>query len=160
MRGSKRSVTTDRASSPIDPARAFEWLVDGYNVLHSGLLQDRERREWWTEAHRRRLLSRVVGFDDPGAEIRVVFDGGRSTQRDPEAPASPRLHTVFAPSADDWLVARVRAATHPEGIAVVTADRRLASRVRHLGARVVSPRDFLSRCRESCEREAPDEAAR
>ena len=80
-------MNADRASSPSDPAQACEWLVDGYNVLHSGLLQDHERRLWWTESHRLRLLARIAGFDDPRAVIRVVFDGGRGSQPEPEPPA-------------------------------------------------------------------------
>jgi hypothetical protein len=54
---------------------------------------------------------------------------------------------VFAPSADDWLVDRVRRDAAPERLVVVTADRSLAGRVRHHGARVMSPGEFLGRCR-------------
>jgi hypothetical protein len=56
------------------------------------------------------------------------------------------VQAVFVPSADDWLVARVREAADPQRVRVVTADRRLAARVRHHGGRVVSPAAFLGRC--------------
>jgi hypothetical protein len=88
------------------------------------------------------LVARARGFDDPAAEVWIVFDGG-----DPggnEEGATPR--TVFARSADDWLLDRVRAAEDPGQLKVVTADRRLANRVRARGAEVVSPGDFLGRC--------------
>jgi rRNA-processing protein FCF1 len=56
------------------------------------------------------------------------------------------LVPVFAPSADDWLLARVREEDDPTRVVVVTADRKVAGRARQRGARVVSPRDFLERC--------------
>ncbi|MCC6640845.1 MAG: NYN domain-containing protein, partial [Deltaproteobacteria bacterium] len=58
----------------------------------------------------------------------------------------PQVKLVFAPSADDWLVRRVRTAEAPERIAVVTGDRQVQGRVRHAGGRIVSPRAFLARC--------------
>jgi len=122
------------------------WLVDGFNVLHAGILVGRDRREWWTEPRRRQLLDRVRHFDDPGAELWVVFDGRREPEaRDDDDADGPR--EVFADSADDWLLARVRSAADPARIAVVTADRAVADRARHRGALVVSPRAFLDRCR-------------
>jgi len=119
------------------------WLLDGFNVLHAGPLGGRDRREWWTEPRREELLEIAARFDDPSAEIWVVFDGPREaeTRDDIGGP-----HPVFAPSADAWLLERVRAADDPGRIAVVTADRKLADRARHHGARVFAPRDFLARC--------------
>lgn len=122
------------------------WLVDGFNTLHVALLRGRERGAFWTEARRRELLDRVRGFDDPSAEVWVVFDGPRPlpASGDFEALGAPQV--AFAPSADEWLLRRVREA--PLGqVAVVTADRSLGSRARARGARVVSPRAFLARCR-------------
>ncbi len=121
------------------------WLVDGFNVLHAGLLHGRDRGPWWRARDRERLLERARGFDDPDAELWVVFDGGHPAPP-AEDGATPPVNLVFAPSADDWLLARVRAAPDPSRVAVVTRDRRLADRARHRGARVVSPRDFLARC--------------
>jgi YacP-like NYN domain len=131
------------------PTPAPVWLVDGFNVVHVALRAGAEaRREgdaWWGSRLRGALLERVAGFDDPGAEIWVVFDGPRPV---PGAQApSPRLRQVFAPSADDWLLARLRAEPDPRRVAVVTADGRLAGRARRRGARVVTPAEFLRRCR-------------
>jgi hypothetical protein len=72
----------------------------------------------------------------------VVFDGPDAR----EAPVGDRLYAVFAPSADDWLLRRVRSAPAPGELAVVTADRRLAARARHVGAQVVPPHAFLAHC--------------
>jgi predicted RNA-binding protein with PIN domain len=119
------------------------WLVDGFNVVQRALLGGRERGEWWTARHRTELLERAARFDDAEAEIWVVFDG---SEVEPEGSDADGPHRVFAPSADDWLLARVRAAENPERIAVVTADRQLAERARRRGARVVGPSEFLRRC--------------
>ena len=131
------------------------WLVDGYNVLHAGVLRGRDRRGWWTAPVQSRLVAIADTFEDPEARIVVVFDG-----RDPEAPraAEPaptsRVELVYAPSADDWLVRHVRSSQAPERIAVVTADRQVQGRARHGGAHVVSPLAFLARCNRSAG--APD----
>jgi predicted RNA-binding protein with PIN domain len=124
--------------------RDVRWLVDGFNVLHAGVLRGNDRQGWWREEMRARLLERVAGFDDEAAELWVVFDG-RGPLADAEL-RSARPRVVFAPSADDWLLAEVRGAEDPAQIVVVTADRQLADRARHRGARVVSPRAFLARC--------------
>jgi len=120
------------------------WLVDGFNVLHAGVLRGRDRAEWWTEPRREQLVALAERFDDADAEIWIVFDG-----HGPEAPGEVppgRVRRIFAPSADDWLLATVRASPEPACLAVVTADRAVAGRARHRGAQVVSPRAFLSRC--------------
>ena len=120
------------------------WLVDGFNVLHAGVLHGRDRAQWWTEPRREQLVALAERFDDAEAEIWIVFDGS-GPDAPGEAPAS-RVRRIFAPSADDWLLAKVRASQAPACLAVVTADRAVADRARHRGAQVVSPRAFLSRC--------------
>ncbi|MCP5058478.1 MAG: hypothetical protein GY937_17385 [bacterium] len=123
------------------------WLVDGFNVLHVALLHGRERGRWWRAEARNQLLSRIRRFEGAG-EVCVVFDGPRPEtgpeSAEPPAAAVPRI--VFAPSADDWLLAEIRKHPDPAQLAVVTADRRLADRARHHGAQIRSPRDFLARC--------------
>jgi predicted RNA-binding protein with PIN domain len=130
------------AASPMACGEPKIWLVDGYNVLHAAVLGGKDRSQWWTGSRRRELLERVSGLD-ADAEIWIVFDG----PDDPGAAAEPLgPHCVFAASADDWLVDRVRRAENPGEIAVVTADRKVAGRARGRGARIVSPKDFLARC--------------
>jgi predicted RNA-binding protein with PIN domain len=121
------------------------WLVDGYNVLCSGVLGGRERSRWWSEERRQELLARLEGFDDPEAEIWVVFDGENPPPADPVE--AGRIHAVFAPSADDWLVDEVkRQVAEARTVSVVTADRKVAGRSRHRGAQVIAPRELLGRC--------------
>jgi len=118
------------------------WLVDGYNVVCSGLLGGRERAGWWQEERRAELLERLQRFDDPGVEIWVVFDGNGGDG----SSAQGRVRPVFTPSADAWLIEQVKARGADTPVAVVTADRRVADRARHRGAQVVTPRALLGRC--------------
>jgi len=106
------------------------------------LLGGEERSRWWTAPNRTRVLEAVEGatHERQHPHVWVVFDGSRPA---PE-PGLGRLHSVFAPSADDWLLRRVRRSPHPERIVVVTADRQLADRARHHGATVQAPRSFLA----------------
>lgn len=146
------------SSPPRDPAAPASepgglsgetWLVDGYNVIQVALLAGRARDEWWGEARRVELLERADALRDASAErpmqVEVVFDGSE--------PAPPRLEeehsarAVFAPSADDWILARVaESAPGAAPLIVVTGDRRLANRARHRGARIVTPAAFLALC--------------
>ena len=128
----------ERADGSAAPAL---WLVDGFNVLCAGVLRGRERSAFWSEANRQRLLERVARFEDRSARIIVVFDGAGPAA----APAPGGPESVFASSADEWIVARLREPGSGR-VAVVTADRQLADRSRHRGAEVVSPLRFLARC--------------
>jgi predicted RNA-binding protein with PIN domain len=144
--------------APDDPPAAELWLVDGYNALHAALLggsQSQERRQaWWQAEQRQRLIDRVSSFRDRAASIHIVFDGSRPVvgsgkgegEGEHEDAAGTRVAVVFAPSADDWLVAAVREDQRPERIAVVTGDRQVAGRCRHAGAAVIGPRTFLAYC--------------
>ncbi len=117
------------------------WLIDGYNVLHTGVLHGKNRGDWWSAPARQKLLDVVRHFDATDAELWIVFDG-----KDEKDQGEGRTRTIFAESADAWLVAAVKAAAVPEEVTVVTADRKVADRARHRGARVVSPKEFLARC--------------
>jgi predicted RNA-binding protein with PIN domain len=127
-------------------AEPSSWLVDGFNLLHAVVLGGRDRAEWWKESRRAEVVALAAGLSARGAEVWVVFDG--PPERCGESLASGGVHQVFAPSADAWLLERVRASEEPERLAVVTADRALVSRLERCGARVVSPSSFAERCLE------------
>jgi hypothetical protein len=117
------------------------WLVDGFNLLHVGVLRGRAEGSWWGPEGRRLVLERAASFRGAAEAVVVVFDGPHPTE-----PGRPPLQVVFAPSADDWLLARVREAADPGRLRVVTADRRLAARAQARGARVIAPAEFLGLC--------------
>lgn len=134
------------SGSWMDEIRAEDaelWLVDGFNVVQVALLSGREREGWWRSERREELMTHAARLCAAGAAVEVVFDGARPGP--PGTAVGPRQ--VFAESADTWLVARLREAPDPARVAVVTADRSLAGRVRHHGGRVVAPGEFLRLCR-------------
>jgi hypothetical protein len=149
------------------------WLVDGYNAIAVGLMAGRPRERWWGTRFRSELLDRVAEFEEREAEVWVVFDGPQADAQQAAQPARSeakpskdrtgvpegertsdgsstepgrRIRSVFAPSADDWLLARIRE-SDPQRTTLVTADRQLADRARHRGVAVVAPAEFLARCR-------------
>jgi predicted RNA-binding protein with PIN domain len=149
LRENRVSGSKDLPEAPDAPAPEL-WLVDGYNVLHAGVLRGRDRRGWWTASVQSRLVAIAHTFEDPTAEIVLVFDAAKpEAPRAPEPPPPSRVRLVYTPSADAWLVRHVRASESPERIAVVTADRQVQGRARHGGATVVSPLNFLARCDRS-----------
>ena len=124
-------------------------IVDGFNVLHAGVLLGRDRAGWWQVPAQRRLIERVQQFADPSyPEIWVVFDRrlGQGHRQGAVISDDPRIHVVYAPSADDWIVEQVKALCGQRPVTVVTADRLLRDRARHAGGEILSPRRFLAAC--------------
>jgi predicted RNA-binding protein with PIN domain len=124
--------------------RVDEWLLDGFNILHACFFGRDQREGWWAQPHRERLLDRIAHFEGEGT-LWVVFDGSRLPESD-DAFEEQQIRVVFAPSADDWIVRRVRQSPRPGAIGVVTADRKVADRSRHRGACVLHPAEFLRHC--------------
>jgi predicted RNA-binding protein with PIN domain len=117
----------------------MRWLIDGMNVIGS------RPDGWW--ADRRAAMERFVQqlsdhASSTGEEITVVFDG------EPFDHAA-RIEVAFAAggpdAADDELVRIAASLPHPEAATVVTSDRRLAQRIRALGADVLGARGFRDR---------------
>jgi hypothetical protein len=127
-------------------------LVDGYNVIQVTLLGGADRSGWWRSEARSRLATRAAGLPGGADAVWLVFDGPEPAP--PPRPDAPGPHTVFAPSADDWILRRVKA-RRPAPTFVVTADRRLAGRCRGAGATVVSPGDFVAACRSAGSEDPP-----
>jgi predicted RNA-binding protein with PIN domain len=120
-----------RREDPPEDRDTRRLIVDGMNVVGSrpdGWWRDRPRA--WREL--RRDLEEYARNND--ADVLLVLDGKR--------PAGWReddlVETAFAPggrdSADDAIVARVKADPDPDSLCVVTSDRDLAARVEELGA--------------------------
>ena len=120
------------------------WLVDGMNLI--GSRPDR----WWNDPDRavRRLIGELDRYAAAtGEEVTAVFD-----RRPPDV--EPGRHgavgVAFASrrgrnAADHEIVGMVAGDDDPAGIRVVTSDRRLAERVRDLGATVEGSGRFRRR---------------
>jgi predicted RNA-binding protein with PIN domain len=125
------------------------FIIDGFNVLHAGILTGRDRANWWRAEIQRRLVARVEQFSQTqAAELWIVFDRGsdRHSEKEDVDSDDPRIHVFYAPSADDWIVSKVEAWSSQRTITVVTADRLLRERVCRAGGMLSSPMQFLARC--------------
>jgi predicted RNA-binding protein with PIN domain len=124
--------------------RRPRWLVDGMNLI--GSRPDR----WWNDPDRavRRLIGELDRFAAAtGDDVTVVFDR-RPPDVDPGHHGAVRV--AFASrhgrnAADDEIVTMVAGDPDPAAGRVVTSDRRLAERVRDLGAGVEPPSRFRRR---------------
>jgi predicted RNA-binding protein with PIN domain len=118
------------------------WIVDAMNVIGS------RPDGWWKD--RRQAIVRLVERLDrwaaaEGHRVTVVL----------EKPMSPPIKSVVveiaqapkaaADSADDEIVRLVRNARRPQDIIVVTSDRKLADRLRGIGASVSPTATFRAR---------------
>ncbi len=124
-------------------------IIDGFNVLHAGVLVGRDRAEWWKETAQRRLVSRVEQFPhEQETELWIVFDrrANKEGHVSDVTSADPRIRIAYAPSADDWIVAQVSELAHQRTTTVVTGDRPLRERVRRVGGSLLSPLQFLAVC--------------
>jgi predicted RNA-binding protein with PIN domain len=122
----------------------WRWLVDGMNLI--GSRPDR----WWNDRDGavRRLIAELDRFAAAtGEDLTVVFD-----RRPPDV--DPGRHgavgVAFASrrgrsAADDEIVDMLAGAPEPARARVVTSDRRLAERVRELGAGVEPSSRFRRR---------------
>lgn len=106
---------------------------------------------WWRDRDGavRRLLGRLQDLARAsGDEMTLVLDG--RPPADLPAGEHDGVHVVYArrrgrDAADDRIVELVRDLTGPAAASVVTSDRELASRVRELGASVISAGALLKR---------------
>ena len=120
------------------------WLVDGSNLMGS------RPDGWWKNPDKaaRRLIEELDAYASAtGEDVTVVFD-----RRVPDIP--PGRHGAIevryasrhgANAADDEIVRIVAGDEDPATLRVVTSDRRLAERVRELGAPVNGAGNFLRR---------------
>jgi predicted RNA-binding protein with PIN domain len=121
------------------------WLIDGMNVIGS------RPDGWWKD--RDGAMARLVGEIELWAEshdddVTVVFE------RQPRPAIVSELIEVAhasrrgADAGDDEIVHRLKAADDAEDFTVVTSDKRLAGRVKAIGASLESSGKFLSRLAE------------
>lgn len=122
------------------------WLVDGINVIGS------RPDGWWRDRHAAmaRLVEMLERFAEAsGDEVAVVFEQAPSPPISSEVVEIAHAPRARADAADNEIVRRLEAEPHPEGIKVVTSDRRLAGRVRAAGAAVEPSSSFRRRIEEA-----------
>jgi predicted RNA-binding protein with PIN domain len=137
---------------PEGTSRRGRWLVDGMNVI--GSRPDR----WWNDPDRavKRMIEELDRYARAtGDDVTVVFD---RRPPDVEAGRHGAVEVEFAhrrgrDAADHDIVRMVSEDDDPGSLHVVTSDRRLADRVRELGARVTSSMGFRKRLDELREQE-------
>ena len=117
-------------------------MVDAMNLI--GSRPDR----WWNDPDRamRQMASSLDSYAaESGDEVTIVFDkdpGGLPTLEHSAAVIARRKGR----NAADYEIEQIVAGDDdPEGITVVTSDRRLVEKVRSLGARVVGSGTFRKR---------------
>lgn len=120
----------------------MRWLVDGMNVIGS------RPDGWWRDrgAAMARLAESLGRLAASGPDsVAVVFE------REPATPIEvDAVEVLHAPrggpnAADDEIVRLLEADPDPAATTVVTSDRRLAKRVRELGAKVEPANAFRTR---------------
>jgi len=118
------------------------YLVDGYNLAH-WLVRDDDLRP---EQLRARLLAALKPKVPRNASEVVIYWDVRNRGPDVMERESLSWCTLrFVSSADDAIVDAVYDAENPRDVTVVSRDREVAGKSRQLGARVLSPAEFLGR---------------
>jgi hypothetical protein len=118
------------------------YLVDGNNLMGRAAA-----RGLGGAADRRGVVAAVAALAaGRGGRFTVVFDGAPDAHfAGDTALGAVRVEFAAPRSADDRILARVRAARNPRDLTVVTDDRALAAAARNLGARVSGVDAFLDR---------------
>lgn len=120
----------------------MRWLIDGMNLI--GARPD----GWWNDPDRA-MNTLVEKLDDyaaqTGDEVTVVFDRGPASLEPQD-----RVRVVVARwkgrnAADHEIEVMVEDDQDPGALRVVTSDKRLAERIRALGAKTVSSASFRAR---------------
>lgn len=118
------------------------YLVDGNNLMGRAAA-----RGLGGPTDRRGVVAALAALAaGRGGRFTVVFDGAPDAHFAGDVALGPVRVEFAAPrSADDRILARVRAARNPRDLTVVTDDRALAAAARGLGARIAGVDAFLDR---------------
>ena len=120
----------------------MRYLVDGYNLAH-WLVRDDTLRP---EQLRARALAAMAGkLPQNATDVVIYWDVRNRTPGVMERESLPWCQMRYVSSADDAIVDAVYDAENPRDITVVSRDREVAGKSRQLGAKVLSPAEFLGR---------------
>jgi hypothetical protein len=126
----------------------MRYLIDGYNLLFAlGLLTKQTRREAVEPARLRLLDFLHERFGGDAAQVAVVFDAARAPRHTPAEEYHRGVHVyhALADEADDLIEELIRREPSPQGLTVVSDDRRLRESARRGGCGVLRCLDFVER---------------
>lgn len=125
-------------------------VVDGYNVIYT---DDALRKTAAAniERSRKKLVAMLAAYlSNKDLRVTVVFDG-RGGLPDTEAAIPGKLEVVYSAryqTADELIVAMIKASPNPRSHIVVTSDRaHIRPAVAEIGCAVIESKDFLERIR-------------
>src|SRR5581483_35244 len=124
----------------------MRYLIDGYNLMFALGLLSKQVRPDGVEPARRRLLEFLhARLGDDCGRATVVFDAARAPRQTPAEEYDRGLHIYYALSqeADDLIEELIRRESTPQGLAVVSDDRRLREAARRRGCGVLRCLDFV-----------------
>ncbi len=111
---------------------AKHYVVDGYNVIFSTFLGELELQR------AREILISFAGTYAPDV-VTIVFDGRVGIA----GPSMPNVIFTKGEKADDYIKRFVENTKDRGRIIVVTNDKSIIGYVRYLGAKTISPKQFL-----------------
>jgi predicted RNA-binding protein with PIN domain len=124
----------------------MRYLIDGYNLMFAlGLLTKQVGPDSVEPARRRLLEFLLARFGDDSGRVAVVFDAARAPRHIPAEEYHRGLHIYYALSeeADDLIEELIRRESLPQGLSVVSDDRRLREAARRRGCGVLRCLDFV-----------------
>jgi predicted RNA-binding protein with PIN domain len=134
------------------PSMGLHYLIDGYNLLFA--LPDMPPGTW--PEKRAQLLSFLEHRRPHGHNaLTIVFDSREGLG---DKLKQNNLTVIFTAgeTADDYISAAVRRASHPRTLVVVSNDQGIRTLVKGTGARFISVEEFLKKS-SSASRPRPDE---
>lgn len=130
-------------------------LIDGYNLLFgtnpsANVLKD----------DRENLIHALVKMlTITNTEATIVFDAYMQDSPETKGNFGP-LEMIFTERgeiADDFILKKIKAATKPHQILVVTSDRRLSMRARRLLAKVISTKEWFAHLKKLAGKKVKEE---
>ncbi|MEW6026310.1 MAG: NYN domain-containing protein [Planctomycetota bacterium] len=127
-------------------------IIDGYNLLFSGLGQAADTKPNQLEVLRNNLVSTLKSYNlKKKYRIIVVFDGDKTVNHYPQERESGNVRVVFSQdkaTADEHLVnlvsSYIREKPHRQDLCAVTSDRALAETLLGHRVKVISSDEFAA----------------
>ena len=124
----------------------MRYLIDGYNLLFALGLLTKQVGPDGVEPARRRLLEFLhARLGDAAGSVAVVFDAARAPRHTPAEEHHRGIHVYYAldDEADDLIEDLIHHEQQPQGLGVVSDDRRLRDAARRGGCVVLRCLDFV-----------------